>query len=82
MSSVTFPKVAFNSPPKTSLVCIASCSVTNESRSAKGAMAKRERRKTVPGSPSLFATWSAAGKQIMSELNQLSKKSTRTDFVR
>jgi len=46
-SSVTLPNVALSSPPSVSLVCIASCSVTNERRSANGAIATSEQPKVI-----------------------------------
>ena len=55
MSSVTLPKEAFSSPPTVSEVCMASCSVTKERRSAKGAIVSSENVKiSVSDQPAYF----------------------------
>ena len=44
-NSGALPKVAFNNPPIVPLVCMATCSVTNDSRSAQGTSASPARQK-------------------------------------
>ena len=69
MSSVTLPKVALRSPPSVSDVCSASCSVTNERRSANGAIARSEKIKMEVSLQPLDWPMKANGVQSRSQLS-------------
>mmetsp|Transcript_3549 Transcript_3549/g.10950 ORF Transcript_3549/g.10950 Transcript_3549/m.10950 type:complete len:228 (-) Transcript_3549:160-843(-) len=81
ISSVTLPNVAFKRPPRASEVCSASCSVTKLSRSAKGAMANRDVKKTTPSLKLFCWAYRAIGKHIIRRLSEFWKKSASIDFV-
>mmetsp|Transcript_41233 Transcript_41233/g.95504 ORF Transcript_41233/g.95504 Transcript_41233/m.95504 type:complete len:237 (+) Transcript_41233:815-1525(+) len=82
ISSVTLPNVALSKPPSVSLVYIASCSVTNDRRSAKGAIETSAKKNVSPSPQPIRFDISANGVVSMRMLSFSSKSSVPIDLRR